>query len=151
VDTPSILLGVAALAVSGWAVIQARGTAEAQTRLQGRLLALESARERDRLLHARRARLGAEITHSGHDYRLVIRNHGDAEARAVRVIVDDKSLAEHDVISLSEDEEVTMLGPGVDVRYIMAIVMGSPMRYDVRIEWEDDSGEPGRWRSQLRI
>ena len=54
-DTPSILLGVAALAVSGWAVIQARGTAEAQTRLQGRLLALESARERDRLLHARRA------------------------------------------------------------------------------------------------
>ena len=65
--------------------------------------------------------------------------------------MDDKSLAEHDVISLSEDEEVTMLGPGVDVRYIMAIVMGSPMRYDVRIEWEDDSGEPGRWRSQLRI
>jgi hypothetical protein len=150
-DPVSLVLGVAALTVSGWAVIESRRTASAQTRLQERLLTLESARERDRLLDARRAQLRAEITHAGLDYRLVVRNVGNAEARAVRVYVDDRPLSDHAIIVLSQDEEVSIFGPGVDVRYIMRIAIGSSRRYDVRIEWEDDSGEPGLWRSQLRI
>jgi hypothetical protein len=150
-DPWGVGIGAAALAVSAWAAWQARGTAKAQTRVQERLLALEGARERDRLLRAKSASLRAEIWKSGHDYRLAIRNEGDAEARAVQVYVDEKRLSEHEIILLTPDEEVTMLGPGAEVRYIMAIAMGSPRRYDVRLEWEDNSGQPGRWRSQLRI
>ena len=150
-DWPSIALGVAALAVSAWAVIESRRTSKSQRLLQERLFTLESARERDRVLHAKRAQLEAAIVHLGSDYRLVVQNSGEAEARAVKVLVDDKSLAESGAVLLSKDEEVTLFGPGVQVRYIMPIVMGSPMRYDVQLEWEDDSGQPGRWRSQLRI
>jgi hypothetical protein len=65
--------------------------------------------------------------------------------------LDDKPLLEHDLVMVRSEELATVLGPGATVRYGMAIVMGSPLRYAVRLEWEDDSGQPGSWRSQLRL
>ena len=149
-DVSGVVLGVAALAISAWAAWQTRGTAKTQTSVQQRLLALESVRERDRLLGATSAKLRAQTSKSRNDRRLAVRNGGHAEARAVLVYVDDKRLSEHDIILLSADEEVTVLGPGAEVRNRVAISMGSPMRYDVRLGWVGDSRQPGRWRSQLR-
>ena len=150
-DTGNLAIGLAALGVSAWAAWSARHTSRAQTRIQERLLTLEGVRERDRVLLSKSARLRAEIIRLGHDCQLAIRNEGDGEARAVRVVLDDKPLLEHDLVMVRSEELATVLGPGATVRYGMAIVMGSPLRYAVRLEWEDDSGQPGSWRSQLRL
>ena len=67
------------------------------------------------------------------------------------ILLDEKPLFEHDLMHVRSQELVTVLGPGATGSYSMAIVMGSPLRYDVRLDWEDDSGQPGSWRSQLGI
>lgn len=37
-------------------------------------------------------------------------------------------------------QEVTMLGPGAHVRYLLAPAMGKPMTVLARVTWDDDSG-----------
>ncbi len=44
-----------------------------------------------------------------------------------------------------------VLGPLAELPCVMAPVFGSPTRYTVELEWMDDSGEPGIWRSELSL
>jgi hypothetical protein len=144
IDPVSGAIAVLALIVSVWVGLR-------QNTLQGRLLNLETARERDRLAQAKRAQLRASIVQGdAHSYYLAIENQGASEARAVTVHLDGKTLEEHDRVAVKAGEVARTLGPGVGVRYILAIAFGTPPIFDVALSWEDDTGEPGHWRSQLR-
>ena len=93
-------------------------------------------------------------------YWLVIRNDGMALARNVRVLLDGKSLIDHTLVPDGE-EEITTIGSGIKHRYILnprqafnlfgSVSLESARIVDVLIQWDDDSGEPRRWESKLKI
>ena len=83
-------------------------------------------------------------------YCLFIRNDGMALARNVRILLDRKPILEHLLVPGGE-EEITTIGPGAEHRYILAVSMQSARIVDVLIHWDDDSGEPRRWESKLKI
>lgn len=152
IPVESLILPILALLVSIWAAWNSRRTAKEQTVVQQRLLALETSRERDRLLDSRRARLRAEIVKRPEEYIFAIRNEGNGQARAIRALVDGKAIGDHDtILNLGRKQAVHTLGPGAEARYLAAITFGSPMVYNVELSWEDDTGEPGRWQSQVTI
>lgn len=151
IDSLTATLSGLAILVSIWAAAKAHSAAAQQNLIQERLLKLESARERDRVAGSKRANLSAEIRSDGRDWLFVVRNDGPGQARAIQVLVDNKSLPAHERILCEPDELVTTLGPGAKVPYVMAVAMGSPLVYEVSLIWEDDSGDPGRWESQLHI
>jgi hypothetical protein len=132
----------------------ARRQAEAASenvRLQERLLHLEEARERDRRATMSRAGVTASIEDRGRaDYRLVVRNQGEATAREIRVTIDGVPVLEHPLVPRGV-KEVRTLASGVEAPYLLAFSHGRSPILDVRIEWIDDSGVPGRWASELKL
>jgi hypothetical protein len=48
-------------------------------------------------------------------------------------------------------QELTKLGPGASARYLLAPTMGSAMNVDVRVTWDDDSGDGRSWESQQNL
>ena len=83
-------------------------------------------------------------------YWLVIRNGGMALARNVRILLDRIPIHEHPLVPDGE-EEITTIGPGTEHRYNLAVFARSVRIVDVLIQWDDDSGEPRRWESKLKI
>ncbi len=161
VDATTVI-SVIALLVSFVSVVLAWRTSGHQhqlqlrdTDLQERLVALETAREKDRLRASRSAQVTASIVRehvraSRTDYWLRIANEGRAAAGNIRVLLDEKPALEHE-LTLSGEDEITTLGPGADARYHLAVTMGSPRVVLVRVSWDDESGDPGLWISQLKI
>lgn len=145
----SPLLGVAALGVAVWAAIQSRGASREANDLQERLVALESARERDRLAAAKRARVVAFVRTIGRSTKLFLRNEGEGPARAIQVFFDGQPMSEHPV-AVSGDSPPTALGSQGEVNVLIAPTHGTPIRALVTVAWEDDSG-PGRWESDLKL
>ena len=47
--------------------------------------------------------------------------------------------------------EISKLGADGEVTYLLAPTLGSAAKVDVRIIWEDDSGEPRVWESELTL
>jgi hypothetical protein len=145
-----VVVAALALGVSIWSVVSSRRTANLQNELQQRLLALEIAREEERVRQAKSANLRAMIQKTGRDWRLLVTNEGEVTARNVKVELDGGPLLVHTLVPRGQDE-VTKLGPGAQARYLLAPTMGSPMRVDARVTWDDDSGEGRSWESQLNL
>lgn len=151
-----------AVVVSVAAILASRQTANRQNALHERMVALEDARERDRLRQARSAEVRASIQRDaphwrearlagkGPQYWLVVRNDGSVTARNVRVLLDGRPVLEHPLVPRGEND-ITDLGPGADFRYVLAVTLGSARVLDARIEWQDDSDETRTWESQLKL
>jgi hypothetical protein len=148
--TISLIVSAVAVLVSLWFGILASRTAKQQNVLQERIVTLETARERDRLREAQSADVRASIEHRGTSEGLLIHNQGRATARKIRLLLDGVPALQHSMIFQGEDE-LTTLGPGATFRYELIAGFGTPNVLTVRIEWESDSGEPGRWESQLKV
>ena len=160
-DPITLTVGILALLVSIVSAIATWRTNSRQNQHQERLVNLETAREQDRQRLARSAEVRASIGRGEQHFRermvgrspqywLVIRNDGMTLARSVRVLLDGKPAIEHALIPGGE-EEITTIGPGTEYRYILAVSHQSPRVVDVLIQWDDDSGEPRRWESQLKV
>lgn len=121
-----------------------------QNELQARLLALESSREQRRIRQGKSAAVRAEVARMGRDVCLRLSNDGSATARSMNVELDGRPMAEH-AWMLSNDEFVSMLGPQAETSNIIALVQQSPSKAHIRITWDDDSGEPGEWESELKV
>lgn len=145
-----VLISAAALGVAIWSVMTARRTAADQRRLQERFLSLDSARERDRLTATKSAELRADIERRAGTYRLLIRNEGSSEARAIAVKMDSQPLSQHRLFVGGQDL-VTRLGPGAEARYLLAVAMGAPPLVSVHLAWEDDTQRQRNWESQLTL
>jgi len=149
-DPISISLSIAALVVSIASAIATSRISSRQNALQEQMLALETAREQDRRREAESAQVTASIERWGREHRLRIQNSGSVTARNVRVLMDGKPLREYELILQGEDE-ISVLGPGVDATYILAVAQQSPGVVLVRIEWSDDSADNRIWKSQLKV
>lgn len=122
---------------------------ERQNELQERMLALESSRERQRIHQGKRAAVRAEVVRIGHDRRLRLSNEGAAVARNIKVDLDGKLMQEH-AWMLRNDDVVSILGPTAEAMNIIVLTQQSPMKAHIRITWDDESGEPGEWESELK-
>ena len=160
-DPITLTVSVLALLVSAASAIATWRINSRQSRHQERLVDLETAREQDRQRLARSAELRASIGRDKQDFRermiprsatywLAIRNDGMALAQNVRILLDGKPFLEHTLVPHGE-EEITTIGPGTEHRYILAVSLQSASIVDALIQWDDDSGEPRRWESKLKI
>lgn len=146
-----LALSAGALIVACWSVVVSRRTGAKQARIQERLLSLESSRERDRRDESRRASLRGSIEEYGRlAGKLRIVNQGASEARAIVVRIDGERLSESQ-FARQGLIEVTALGAGASTDYVLirAILMDRVIALD--LDWEDDSGIPGRWRTELLL
>ena len=78
----------------------------------------------------------------------MITNHGDAEARNVRVIMDGKPLEEHKT-AVSNDHMPELVGSNSEISCLLAINMGNAPPFNVEIKWDDDSGIDKEYRTTL--
>jgi hypothetical protein len=145
----SLTIAIIALGISIWATVRSNKLGVRQNQLQEKLFALEASRERDRQVASRSATLRAWIEH-GRDYRLMIVNEGPSEARSLKTLIDAGPVLSHPLVSRGL-EEITGLGPGATASYLLAVAGGTKPILSISLSWEDDSGKPGQWSSQLNL
>ena len=156
-DQIALIFSALALFVSAVSAFKTWRTNSRQSHYQERLVNLETTREQDRQRLARSADVRASIVHGERlffdeivpQHWLVIRNDGMALARKVRVLLDGKSLVAHKLVL--DGEQTTAIGSGAEHRYTLKASLNSASFVDVLIQWDDDSGEPRRWESKLKI
>lgn len=110
----SLVVSVVALLVSYRAQREANAA-------QRRIVEIEEQRERDRQMQRCQARLQPELRRqvSG-SYRLYLVNHGESEARNIRVRLDGKPIREH-CAAVQGDTLPDRVGPGGEVSCLLAI------------------------------
>jgi hypothetical protein len=145
-----LCIGVISLIMSAMSLISNRRMAERQSRLQERLIALESGRDQERQRQSRLANLRAAIERTTEGWYLSVLNEGPASARNVAVQLDGVPLARH-ALFFTGQSEITKLGPRAYARYPLAVALQSQQTVDARITWDDDSSEPRSWESQLTL
>ncbi len=148
-ELASLIIAALAFLVSIWSIIAASRNGKEQNKLQKRLLNLEEARERDRQRASRSANLRAWIEREPH-YTLIIKNEGDSEARSVKTLIDGQPVLSHPLVPRGL-KEMIQLGPGATISYLLAPSMGTNPMISVSLAWQDDSGDPGQWSSQLSL
>ena len=148
VSLAALAVALGSAAVSAWAARRSVRIAGDQTTLQAQMLRLEQARERDRLATAARAVLRAKLVTKG-SLVLLVTNESDVEARVVRITVDGEPVEQHGLFRVPPSLEVLGAGASVDLR--MLTYDGMPHSYRVGLSWEDGSGVPGEWTSDLTV
>ena len=150
--TIPIVVSAGALAVAVW-------THRRQHRLQERMVALEDAREKDRIVAMGKALLTAHVvseviahrrTGSALRHFLRIDNKGPAEARDIKVLLDGKPIMEHPAV-VQRQEEVLQIGPKSHFDYLLALSLQANAPRQAEMSWSDDSGEPGSYRTTLTL
>ena len=131
--------------------------------LQERMVALEEAREKDRLTAKGTAILTAKIIaeqiaqrRSGRIDRHLLRveNTGAATAREVTILLDGKPVMEHPAVSSPavqhvNTEEIRVVGPGSHFHYVLALHQNLCPPFEFEATWDDDSGQQGRYATTL--
>ena len=157
--SPSLIISIIAAVISAIAIGVSIWTHGRSHKLQTRIVALEEAREKDRLAEKQKANLTARIsrelltrgTRSATQHFLYIENSGNSEARNIKVNLDGKPLLEHPTI-MNDTEEIHQVGPNSDFRYLLVLssMRGRPPS-SIEISWEDDSGELGKYNTTLTL
>lgn len=142
------LLSIIAIIVSIFAFRKSHKT-------HNRLVDIEEAREKDRLVEKQKANLIARIDHEpgshGMKDLLVIENTGVGGAKNVEVMLDGTPMFEHPSMCLQKDSKFGEVGPTSAARFLLftADQLRPPNR--ITITWEDDSGEPGKYSTTLTL
>jgi hypothetical protein len=140
------------------AAARSASAAEDATRLQRRMVEIESQRHEEAALDARRARLKAEKTRREvhrfnriyHDDCLTIFNTGRVTAVRLDVRVNDRPLAEYDEFPIKLPDNASV-GPDGRLDLLFMLFMGGRLRvpFDVRLTWDDESGLRGDWNGTV--
>jgi len=157
--SPSLIISIIAVVISAIAIGVSIWTHNRNHKLQTRIVALEEAREKDRLAEKQKANLTAKITkevlpRSGSikidtTYYLQIENKGSSEARDVKIKLDNKSLLEHPAII--DEREIQQIGPQSHIQHLLSLTTKTYPPFDIEITWEDDSGELGKYSTTLTL
>lgn len=150
----SLVVAIIAICVSIW-------THKRSHKLQARIVALEEAREKDRLAEKQKANLTAHITKEEISrtrtsriytkYYLVIENKGLSEARNVELLLAGKPVLEHSAIQNSQKDEIRHIGAQSSIKYEFSNGFMRELPLKTEITWEDDSGEPGKYSTTLTL
>lgn len=137
------VISIASLVLAAIALVKS-------SRAQNRALAIEETREADRKRRAQKAQLVARIAKDeGGSYWLEIANQGEAEARGVQFTLDGKGPDAHEGLEKRSDEREWRIGPHGTARFLLILTMMERPPYDVVVTWDDDSEEPGEFRTTL--
>jgi hypothetical protein len=144
------IVSLVALAVSVWAILTSRRANKRSQKAQARLVAIEESRERDRVLHGRQARVRAWMESGNRgSCELIIVNDGDAAARDLQLIMDDKPLFECPALGRKGSSPPPLIGPGGRIPYPLAITASCHPPFSLKIRWQDESGIPGLYETTL--
>jgi hypothetical protein len=150
--TAGLLSGLAIVVSVLAAIIAWRASVKAN-RLQGRVVELEEARERDRITEQSRANVSAVITQfgAGNVPNLVVMNAGPAPARSVWVLIDGVTPQMHQQFRKGDDLLGRDLGPGGRMGIALRVHDGMQRMFDVRLRWSDGTGDDRTWESTLTL
>jgi hypothetical protein len=145
-------MDLASLILSAVAVLAAGLLAARQNSIQARILDLEHTRDAERHRDQTKARLVASVERGPgrYDRHLQIYNGGYGGARELRTFLDDAPISEHALVARDE-QPMTLLGSEGKIEYLLMPDLQSEDVIKVRLEWTDDSREPGVWESHLRL
>lgn len=146
----SLVVALGSLVVAVYSAITSSRTARTQADVQARMLALETVRQRAETRALKQAKVSARIVSDGTGVSLIVQNSGPATAKAIALTFDGRPPAEHQVW-LGGQTEITVLGPGAEAEYLLAVAQQSPDMVLVEVSWENPSGERDAWSSQLRL
>lgn len=144
----SDLIAAGSLVVAIIALIVSIFTNQKTNANQKRLIEIEEQREQKRQDKKISAQLRPELRRDGKSERLVITNHGDAEARNVRVIMDGNPLAEHKT-AVSNDHMPELVGANSEISCLLAISQGNAPPFNIEIKWDDNSDNDKEYRTTL--
>lgn len=146
------LLAIIAIFISIISLIKSVRATREGTDVQKRILLIEQARENDRIIESRKAKLFANLVKETDQrgisrYLLKIENRGLSQARDVQVLLNGKHLSE---TPIAFNKEISRISPGQTIHYQVLFSFSSPA-YEVSITWSDDSGQPGTFTSILSV
>jgi hypothetical protein len=147
-ETLALVISGLALLASIWSVVETRRASNRDLKLQERMLRLESGRELERRIAGLKAQLVAFVDVSGN--RLYLRNHGQATAQNIEVMLDGLPLGEHQLATRSERYPDT-LGAAAEAGVRLLRYDGRQDTIRVALTWRDESGERGQWESDLSL
>jgi len=149
----SLLVSVIAIGVSIW-------THNRSHNLQKRIVFLEEEREKDRQVEKGKANLTAkiekeELSRSGTSrihriYFLVIENKVLSEARNIELLLKDHAILGNHLLQ-NVQKEVDQIGPHSYIRYEFSSGFMRELPLPIRITWNDDSGESGKYQTTLTL
>ncbi len=147
----SLAISVVAIAVAIYFGIKTHRLGKENADLQGRLVKIEEAKEYERRKATSKARLQAAIVdHGQRNYRLVIENTGDCEARNVELKMDGEPFDEHQA-AVNGDGKVSHIGPHSQATQLLALTLQCSPPFEFEASWEDDSGETGHYKTTLTL
>ena len=133
-----LLVAVLAVLVSIWVA-----------RMKAASLKIEQQRERNRIERGRRADLKPELRRTdGGFWRLVIANHGEAEARNMRIVMDEKPLREHAAFPCNQTVP-DRVGAGGEVSCVLGLAGKCAPPFKINLTWDDDSGSARTYEMTL--
>jgi len=143
-------VGIIALILSGISIVVAVVALIKSQRTQNQMLRIEQAREHDRQVEKRRAKITAKLEHlQKHGrYELIIANSGASEARDVKVTLNEKPLSELNSIQPKVPRCLT-IGAGSSFSCHWKTNETPNILAKLKITWSDDSGKPGFYHTTL--
>ncbi len=153
-----------AVIMSGLALIQASQSARKSEHnarinlnLQHKIVALEEVRERDRIIESQKANFivslvkevskqsFSNISFYNKKYFLRIKNVGQAEARKVSIVVNEKNLGLELSYIIGSQSEITSFVGSENIESHQGILPP----YEVSISWSDDFSKTNNYRTTL--
>ncbi len=115
---------------------------------------IEEARERDRIAQSGKANLVARLSNYD-DYNggaLIVENLGSSSANNIKVEMDKRPISKHPDFR-RDFKEVKYVGANSSFSYKFGgmFLWKSKPPFKIEITWEDDSGEPGNYRTTLTM
>jgi len=123
--------------------------ARRQTEIARQQLRILSYQEQERQMEKNKAELRPEFIELFMPkwifrYSLRIKNEGKAQARDIAILINGNPAHEYFAFlkSLKEEDVPRTLDQGVQWEHDMAFAQGQEPKFEIRICWSDDSGEP---------
>ena len=151
-DILTVILFVISIVVSVIALIKNHLTQNKTLEIEARMLQIEKAREYDRQIEKQQAKITVKFKHVQRDgrYHLTITNSGAAEARNVKVALNEKPLSELSSIQPEKTPSVPVIAAGGDFTYHWKTNETPNIQAELKITWSDDSGQLGVYVTTLR-
>ncbi len=155
VDIGSVLIALGALWFSVVAWLASREMQKKHLDLQTRFVAIEEGRDKTAKEAQSKAAVRAELVKEqredgrGYQRKLAITNDGPGVAKRIHVEMDGLSLEDHKRVVVRKDLLASELAPKATVKYLVSAENPKPQFNEVKITWEDESGDTQEWKSQL--
>jgi hypothetical protein len=127
-----------------------------QTEIARQQLDILNYQEQERRREMGKAELTAEFMERSQrtipfEYLLRILNKGKTKARDIRILIDDKPAHEYFAFlgTLKDEDIPRTLERGVPWVHNMAFAIDRERKFKIRLDWSDNSGEPGSFEQLL--